>query len=71
LPAIYRNSIVSDEADAASAEAVAIMPAESAAVQDLRGGAVPLGTQLITWSPLPSTCLVRRNDCYLGQFQDR
>jgi hypothetical protein len=43
------------EADAASAEAVAIMPAESAAVQDLRGGAVPLGTQLITWSPLPST----------------
>jgi DNA repair exonuclease SbcCD ATPase subunit len=44
-----------DEADAASADAVAIMPAESAAVQDLRGGAVPLGTQLITWSPLPST----------------
>lgn len=44
-----------DEADAASAEAVAIMPPESAAVQDLRGGVLPLGTQPITWSPLPST----------------
>jgi hypothetical protein len=43
-----------DEADTASAEAVAIMPTESAAVQDLRGRVVPLGTQLITWSPLPS-----------------
>jgi hypothetical protein len=44
-----------DEADAASAEAAAIMPTESAAVQDLRSGVVTLGTQVITWNPLPST----------------
>jgi hypothetical protein len=44
-----------EEADAASAEAAAIMPTESAAVQDLRSGVVTLGTQVITWNPLPST----------------
>ena len=43
------------EADAASTEAAAIVALESAAVQDLRSGVAPLGTEMITWSPLPST----------------
>jgi hypothetical protein len=44
-----------DEADAASAEAAAIMPEESDAVQNLRRGVVNLGTELSSWNPLPET----------------
>jgi hypothetical protein len=44
-----------EEADTISAEAAAIMPLESAPVQDLTRGVVSRGTQMITWSPLPST----------------
>jgi hypothetical protein len=45
-----------DEADAAAAEAVATIPSGSdAAVEDLARGVVGRGTQIVTWTPLPST----------------
>jgi hypothetical protein len=44
-----------DEADAASAEAAAIMPHDAAAVRELRREVMPLGAQMITWNSLPST----------------
>jgi hypothetical protein len=45
-----------DEADAAAAEAAATIPSGSdAAVEDLARGVVGRGTQIVTWTPLPST----------------
>jgi hypothetical protein len=45
-----------DEADAAAAEGAATMPSGSdAAVEDLARGVVGRGTQIVTWTPLPST----------------
>jgi len=45
-----------DEAEAAAAEAVAVMPSGSdAAVEDLARGVVNHGADVVTWAPLPST----------------
>jgi hypothetical protein len=45
-----------DGAEAATAEAIAVMPVGSdAAVEDLARGVVSRGTELITWTPLPAT----------------
>jgi hypothetical protein len=44
-----------EEADAASAEAAAIMSQESAEIQGLARAVPSPGTEAITWNPLPST----------------
>ena len=45
-----------DEAEAAAAEAVAVMPSGSdATVEDLARGVVNRGADVVTWAPLPST----------------
>jgi hypothetical protein len=44
-----------EEAEAASAEAAAIMPQESTEIQELARAMPSLGTEVITWNPLPST----------------
>jgi hypothetical protein len=44
-----------EEAEAASAEAAAIMPQESTEIQELARAVPNPGTEVITWNPLPST----------------
>jgi hypothetical protein len=44
-----------EEANSANAEATAMMPNEQAAIDDLARGVIARGTEMITWSPLPST----------------
>ena len=44
-----------EEAQAASAEAAAIMPQESAGIKEVPRAVPSLGTEVITWNPLPST----------------
>ncbi len=60
-----------DEADAAAAEAAATMPSGSdAAVEDLARGVVGRGTQVVTWTALPSTASYAATTASVGAATD-
>jgi hypothetical protein len=60
-----------DEADAVAAEADATMPSRSdAAVEDLARGVVGRGTQVVTWTALPSTASYAATTASTGAWTD-